>query len=81
MPIASFLFAAFQALAALPSLISTMEALASQIMVWYIQRQKGDTLQAITNAASLQARAVTDADRYKASDAWAAILKRSRISQ
>lgn len=76
-----FLFALFQALAALPGLISTMEGLAAQIAVWYIQRQKDAQLQRILDAGALQAKAVTDADRYAAGDAWQLVLHSSRTSQ
>lgn len=51
-----------------------------QIMVAWMDGQNADTKSKILDAAALGARAVTDADRYKASQMWQVALKRPRIT-
>ena len=68
------------ALAAIPSIISAVEAFASAVTLWYVQRQTNETLSAIADAAALASAATTDAERFAAAAAWQAALSRSRIS-
>jgi len=72
--------AILNALAAIPSFVGFIESAASQITLWFVQRQNNKTLAAISDAAALAARAQTDADRYAAAKAWQTALSKSRIT-
>lgn len=73
--------AILSALAAIPQILGYVETFASAVTLWWVQRQNSQTLAMIADAASLAARAETSDDRFKASDAWAAVLKRPRMSK
>jgi hypothetical protein len=77
----AFVEALFSALASIPQILGLVESFASAVTLWWVQRQNNQTLQQIADAAALASRAQTDEDRYKAADAWAAALKRPRVSQ
>ncbi len=80
MPIIPFLYSIFQAIAAVPALVSGCEQFASALTLWLVQRSNNETMQKIADAASLQAHAQSDADRYTAAQAWQAALSRPRSS-
>ena len=73
--------AILSALAAIPSIFGYVESFCQAVVQWYVARQNAETLGMISDAAALAARAETDEDRYKAADAWAAALKRPRVSK
>lgn len=75
------LLAILNALVAIPKIAGYVEQAAAAITLWYVGRQQAQTLSQIADAAALAAKAETDADRYKAADAWASALKRPRVSQ
>lgn len=52
----------------------------NQLIAAYLAAQTGATLSAISDAAALSARAVTDADRYAAATAWQQALSRERVA-
>ncbi len=68
------------ALAAIPQILGYVEKFASAVTAWYCQRATNETLQAISDAAALAARATTDAERYAAAQAWQAALSTPRIT-
>lgn len=74
------LLAIMNALVAIPKIAGYVEDFAAAITSWYVQRQKSQTLSMIADAAALAARAQTDEERYKATDAWHAALTRPRVS-
>ena len=76
----AFVEGLFNALAAIPTLVSWIESFAGAVTLWLVQRQNNETLQAIANAAALSAHAQTDADRYAAAAAWSAALSQPRVS-
>ena len=71
--------AILSALAAIPSILGYVESFAGAVTLWWVQRQKAETLSAIADAAALASRANTDDDRYKAADAWQKALGRDRF--
>lgn len=75
------ILAILNAIAAIPALLGYVEKFAAQVTLWWVQRQKAEVLAAIADAAALQAKAETDADRYKASDAWHAALSLPRAGK
>lgn len=68
------------ALIAIPALVGYVESAVSAIVLWYCQRQTNKTLQAISDAAALAARATTDDERYAAAQAWETALSAPRIT-
>lgn len=78
--IAALLYAGFQALAAIPTIITQMESLASAITLWYLNRQTTEQLQAISDAAALAGRATTDEERYAAAQNWRTVLSAPRVT-
>lgn len=67
-------------LAALPAILGYVEAFASAVALWYVQRQNNATQAMIADAAALGARAQTEADRYAVAQAWQTALGRPRAS-
>lgn len=65
-------------LIAVPQLAYYIKKMVSAIVVWYVQKQTGDTLVMIADAAALAARAQTDEDRFKAAEKWRAALSNTR---
>ena len=72
--------AIFKAIAAIPAIAGYCEKFAQAIMMWYIERQKNETLAKIADAAALAARANTKEERHAALNAWADALSRPRRS-
>jgi len=72
--------AILSALAAVPQILGYVESFASAVTLWWVSRQQSQTLQAISDAAALAARAKTEADRYAAADAWKAALSKPRVT-
>ena len=72
-------FQIFKALAAIPSLVKTLEDIAAGVFLWYLTRQNKETSKLIANAAALGARSLTQEDRQKANEAWRIALSRNRI--
>jgi hypothetical protein len=68
------------ALAAIPKILGYVETFASAVTLWYCQRATNQTLQAISDAAALAAKASTDAERYAAAQAWQQALSKPRVS-
>lgn len=68
------------ALAAIPAILGYVEKFAGAVTLWYLQRQKNETLSQISDAAALAARAVTDDERYAAAEAWQKALSRPRVT-
>ena len=69
------------ALAALPKLLGFVESFAGAVVQWWVSRQTNETLREISDAAALSARAKTPEEYYLATDAWARVLKRPRVSK
>lgn len=76
----AFVSSLFTALADVATIGTLIESFASAVTLWYVQRQKAETLSQISDAASLAARAQTDEDRYAAAKAWQDALSRPRVS-
>lgn len=74
------LLAIFTALANIKAIAGYCEEFAGALALWYIQRQKTETLAQIADAAAMAARAETDEDRYAAAAAWQKALSRPRSS-
>lgn len=55
-----------------------IEQFAGAISIWWIQRQKRDTLGLIADATAFLAAAEDDDARYKASELWRKALSRPR---
>lgn len=72
--------AILNAIAAIPALLGYVEKFAAQCALWWIQRQKAESLAAVSDAAALAARATTDEERYKATDAWHHALGLPRVT-
>jgi hypothetical protein len=68
------------ALIAIPKIVGYVEQFASQVTLWWVQRQTTATLSQIADAAALAAHAQTDGDRYAASQAWEKALSNPRVS-
>ncbi len=68
------------ALVAIPQIASLVESFASAVTLWFCQRAQTQTLQAISDAAALAARAQSDEERYASAQAWQAALSRPRIT-
>lgn len=73
--------AILNALVAIPQIASYVEQAVAAATLWWVQRQQAQTLSSIADAAALAAKAQTDEDRYKATDAWANALKLPRVSK
>ena len=73
-----FAYSLFQAIAAIPSIINSLEQFAAGVAQWYIERTTKETLAQIADAAAFAARAETQADRLAALDKWRAVLSRPR---
>lgn len=58
--------------------IPTLDGWLQQFLVAYLTSQTQATKSKIADAAALDARAATDADRYAAGAAWQAALQRER---
>lgn len=72
--------AILQALVALPKIGELVAGMIQQIVVWYLQKQQGDTLAAIADAAATAARATNEAERFAAAQKWVDALARGKIS-
>ena len=72
------ILAIFNGLAAIPKIAGYVESFAAAVTSWYCQRQTAATLSQIADAAALAAGASTDADRFKAAQAWQTALSRPR---
>lgn len=72
--------AILSALAAIPKIMGYIESFASAVTLWYIQRQKAETLSALADAAAFAARAQTDDERYQAAQKWRDVLTNGRAS-
>lgn len=59
--------------------IPVLDGWFQQLLVVYMTTQTQATKSKIADAAALDARAATDADRYAAGAAWQAALKRERV--
>lgn len=70
----------FTALANIKAIAGYVEAFAGAVTIWYVQRQKNETLSMISDAAAFAARAQTDEDRYVAAEKWQQALSRPRVS-
>lgn len=69
------------ALAALPKIAAYVEQFAAACALWWISRQKTETLAEIADAAALTARAQTQEDRYAAIEKWREALSRPRVTR
>ena len=69
------------ALVAIPKIGDLVMKIISAVTLWYVQSQNNKVLQAISDAAALASRAVTDDDRYKAAQAWHDALGMPRVTQ
>ena len=76
----STFIAILNALAAIPALLGFVESFAQAIVLWWVQRQTGQTLSLIADAAALAARASTDEERYASAEAWQKALSRPRVT-
>lgn len=68
------------ALIAIPKILGYVESFAREVTLWFINRQKGETLAAIADAAALGARAENDEERYKGAEAWQRALSKPRVT-
>ena len=75
----TFVTALFNGLAALPGLISALEAFAAAVTSWYIQRQTTATLSQITDSTALLSAASTDQERFTAIAALQKSLSNTRF--
>lgn len=78
MNLAAWLFALFEALAAIAQLAGLMRELASKIAAWYLAEQEEETLRGIIDAANFAARAKTQEERFQAAQKWREALSRRR---
>jgi hypothetical protein len=76
----STIMAVLNALAAIPKILGFVESFASAVAIWWCQRQTGNTLSAIADAAALASRAKNDEERMAAAMAWRDALSRPRIT-
>lgn len=77
----TFIGSLFTALANIKVIGGYLEDFAAAVTMWWVQRQKTETLALVADAAALGAKAENDEERYKATDAWALALKRPRVSK
>ena len=70
----------FVALVALIKAIPAIERMFQQLISLYITTQTQIVRSRIADAAALAARAQTDDERYKASDAWVDAMSSARIN-
>jgi len=75
----SFIVSLLNALVAIPKIAGYVEAFASWVATWYVNRLKQEQLTKIIDAASLAARAETQEERYVAAEAWRTALSAPRI--
>lgn len=66
------------AIAAIPVLVNYLNQAVQTIIVWYVGKQKQDTLAQIADAAAWSARANSDDERYAAAQKWREALSRPR---
>jgi uncharacterized protein with von Willebrand factor type A (vWA) domain len=60
--------------------VPVIDSWVRQFIALYIAGQSKETLSRISDAAAMGARALTDEERYKASEAWQKALSRPRIT-
>jgi hypothetical protein len=77
----AFLISLFNALAAIPKIAGYVDSFAGAVVLWWIQRQKKESMAAIADAAALAARANTPEEMYAATDAWHRALSLPRVTQ
>ena len=65
-------------LIAVPKIADLVKYITSQVVIWYISKQNGETLVSIADAASLSLRAKTQEDRINAAKKWHSVLSRAR---
>ena len=76
----TLVMAILNGLVAIPKIAGYVEAFASAVTLWFVQRQNNQTLSLISDAAALAGKAQSDADRYAAAKNWQAVLSRPRSS-
>ena len=74
------IIAILEALIAIPKIAGIVQGMISQVVYWWILKQKTDVLAAIADAAAMTAMAESDEDRFQAAATWQAVLKKSRAS-
>jgi len=75
----AFVTTLFNAVSAIPALISALESFAAAVTGWYISRQKTQTLSMIMDSTALLSQAQTDSERFTAIAALQKALSRERI--
>lgn len=76
----AFVTSTFTALANIKAIAGYIDEFAGAVVIWYVQRQKSETLTQISDAAALAARADTDEARYEAAQKWKDALSRNRVT-
>ena len=76
----SLIPALLNALIAIPKIADSVNAVVTQITLWYVQRQQAAVLSSIADAAAFAAKAQTDDDRYKAAQMWQDALTKPRTT-
>jgi len=69
-----------EGLIALPKIGIMISSVIAEIVGWWIQRQKKETLALIIDAAAKTAHAETAEERFHAAELWQSVIQRSRQS-
>lgn len=69
-----------EALVAIPKIAGLVEKYVGAVVLWYVSRQKSETLGLIADAAAYAARAQTREDRLNAAQKWQNALSRPRTT-
>lgn len=69
-----------EALVAIPKIAGLVEKYVGAVVLWYVSRQKAETLGKFADAAAYASRATTQEERYNAAQKWQDALSRPRIS-
>jgi len=72
-------FSVLTALANIRIIGGYIDTFAGAVTLWYIKRQKRDTLGLIADAAAFLASAKTNEERYQSSELWRKALSRPRF--
>lgn len=69
-----------EGLIALPKIGIMISSVIAEIVGWWIQRQKKETLALIVDAAAKTAHAETAEERFRAAEMWQSVIQRTRQS-
>jgi hypothetical protein len=68
-----------QALIQIPSMVATVDKWVSEVLTWWLSRQKAQALASIADAAASAARAETQEERYASLEKWRVALSKPRV--